>query len=193
RPFYASLLITAPYLSTPLKFFARELRRERCTVILCQEYENPRFDICTVLGRLTHLPVFATFQGGQMHYSPIERLFRRFALRACAGLVVGSAVESQRLQQRYDLPASKISRIFNPIDVGIWRRTSQDEARKELGIPTDARVVIWHGRVLFRRKGLDVLLDAWERVCRDRPNKNLMLILLGSGNDATELRRRIDA
>ena len=193
RLFYTSLLITAPYLSTPLKCFARELRRERCTAILCQEYENPRFDICTLLGRLTNLPVFATFQGGQIQYSPIERLFRRQALRSCAGLVVGSTVESQRLQQRYDLPPSKISRIFNPIDVAIWRRTNQEEARKELGIPADARVVIWHGRVLFRRKGLDVLLDAWERVCRDRPNKNLMLILLGSGNDANELCRRIEA
>jgi len=193
RLFYTSLLITAPYLSTPLKCFARELRRERCTAILCQEYENPRFDICTLLGRLTNLPVFATFQGGQIQYSPIERLFRGQALRSCAGLVVGSTVESQRLQQRYDLPPSKISRIFNPIDVAIWRRTNQEEARKELGIPADARVVIWHGRVLFRRKGLDVLLDAWERVCRDRPNKNLMLILLGSGNDANELCRRIEA
>lgn len=53
-----------PYLATPLAGLARELRREGCQAILCQEYEYARFDICVLLGQLMRLPVFATFQGG---------------------------------------------------------------------------------------------------------------------------------
>jgi starch synthase len=66
-------------------------------------------------------------------------------------------------------------------------------ARAELGIPQDARVAVWHGRVLLYRKGLDLLLHAWESVCRERPGKDLRLILLGTGNDSDEFRARLDA
>ena len=36
------------YLATPLKLIARELRREGCRAVLCQEYEYPRFDVCVL-------------------------------------------------------------------------------------------------------------------------------------------------
>ncbi len=42
---------------------------------------------------------------------------------------------------------------------------------------------MWHGRVEIFRKGLDILLDAWEQVdrqCKDRP----LLLLIGTGSDA---------
>lgn len=72
------------------------------------------------------------------------------------------------------------------------RASDRREARAELGIPMSARVVVWHGRVLSH-KGLDTLLDAWERVCRERPGQDLRLLLVGTGNDAEELRRRLAA
>ena len=51
-----------------------------------------------------------------------------------------------------------------------------------------------HGGVLFvhRRKGLDVLIDAWERLAtRFRP-PNARLLLIGSGADNQWLRQRLD-
>jgi starch synthase len=59
-----SLESLASYLATPLGLLARELRREGCAAILCQEYEYARFDACVLLGQLMGLPIFATFQGG---------------------------------------------------------------------------------------------------------------------------------
>jgi starch synthase len=56
--------------------------------------------------------------------------------------------------------------------------------RTLLGIPRDARVAMFHGGTLIRYKGLDVLLDAWERICADRPGRDLRLILIGTGPDA---------
>ena len=193
RPFFAVLKDIAPYLTTPLRWLARELRRERCEALLVQDYENPRFDACVLLGGLMKLPVFATFQGGQFQYSWTERLVRRSSMRMCAGLIVGPRSESDRVAARYNLPASKISRIFNPIDVDRWRPLDRALARRTLDIPADARVVVWHGRVMFSRKGLDILLDAWDRVCGMRPEIDLRLLLLGTGTDADLLRRRIDA
>ena len=41
------------------------------------------------------------------------------------------------------------------------------------------------------KKGLDVLLDAWDRICADRPLDDILLLLVGDGRDADALRRRI--
>jgi len=178
----------SPYLATPLRALARELRREGCDVILCQDYEHARFDSCVLLGRLKGLRVYGTFQGGNWQLSRFERPLRPLALRACSGLVVGSSVEADRLRRRYRLPASKMARIFNPIDLRMWPPPDRTMARLALGIPGAARVVAWHGRVDLHRKGLDVLVAAWGAIRRARPGRDLRLLLLGSGRDAPALR-----
>lgn len=182
------------YLSTPLGLLARELRRERCQAILCQEYEYGRFDTCVLLGQWMHLPVFATFQGGA--FAPrsfIEYFLRPLALNACTGLLISTQTELQRVQIRYGVPAEKLARIFSPVDVTSWGKPNRDKTRADLGISPNARVVICHGRIEIHTKGLDVLLDAWKQICRDRPDQELYLLLIGTGSDADELRRRIVA
>jgi glycosyltransferase involved in cell wall biosynthesis len=178
----------SPYLATPLRTLARELRREGCGAVLCQDYEHARFDACVLLGRLSGLRVYGTFQGGNWQLSRFERPLRPLSLRACSGLVVGSSVEADRLRRRYGVPARKIARIFNPIDLRTWPPADRGEARSALGIPREARVVAWHGRVELHRKGLDVLVTAWNVVRRARPGRDLRLLLLGTGRDAPELR-----
>jgi starch synthase len=191
RLLFAVLKDLAPYLATPLGLLARELRREGCEAILCQEYEHARFDMCVVMGQLMRLPVFATFQGGDTQLSHFERPLRPLAMRTCAGLIVAAHSEAQRVRAHYGVSPAKVAQIYNPIDVALWRAGDRDEARAALDIPMSARVAVWHGRVLLHRKGLDVLLDAWDRVCRERPGRDLRLLLVGTGNDADELRRRI--
>jgi starch synthase len=178
----------SPYLATPLRALARELRREGCDVILCQDYEHARFDSCVLLGRLKGLRVYGTFQGGNWQLSRFERPLRPLALRACSGLIVGSSVEAERLRRRYGVPARKIARIFNPIDLRMWPPADRGTARSALGIPREARVAAWHGRVDLHRKGLDVLVAAWRAIRCARPGRDLRLLLLGTGRDAAALR-----
>lgn len=188
RLWYAGLRHLAPYLATPLRQLARELRRDRCVALICQEYEHARFDLCVLLGALLRLPVYATFQGGDWQLSGLERPLRPLALRACAGLIVATASEAERLHTRYALPASKIARIFNPLDLSLWAAGDRVTARAALELPENARVVAWHGRINLHRKGLDLLLVAWRQLCSERPDQDLRLLLLGSGNDAQQLR-----
>lgn len=180
------------YLSTPLLLFARSLRREGCNAILCQEYEYARFDACVLLGKFMRLPVFATFQGGDKLLSTLEYPLRPLAMRACAGLIIPTQTEIQRVRACYGVQPAKVARIFNPLNVATWRGINRDEARTSLGIPLDARVVVWHGRVEIERKGLDVLLSAWNQICCERPGKDLRLLLVGTGSDANKLRQRIE-
>ena len=181
-----------PYLATPLRALARELRREQCDVILCQDYEHARFDACVLLGRLTGRRVYGTFQGGNWQLSRFERPVRPLSLRACSGLIVGSSVEADRLRRHYGVPAGKIARIFNPLDLRIWPPVDRAEARSVLGIPREARVVAWHGRIDLHRKGLDVLAAAWAEVRRAQPGRDLRLLLLGTGRDAPALHGLFD-
>src|SRR3972149_5572059 len=193
RRIYAILRNVVPYLATPLGLLAREIRRERCKAILCQEYEYARFDTCVALGKVLSIPVFATFQGGYWHLSRFEDLLRPLTMKACTGLIIAPQTEVNRVLAKYGVPSFKIARIFNPIDLTMWGAVDHNETRAALEIPSASRVVVWHGRVDIYRKGLDILLDAWKRVCNERTGQDLRLLLVGTGNDADELHRRIKA
>lgn len=193
RIYLAILKDIAPYLATPLTGLARELRREGCQAILCQEYEYPRFDACVLLGQLMRLPVFATFQGGNWQMSRLEKPLRPLALWAGAGSIIATQAEVERVRNKYGVPAAKLARIFNPLDLAMWEPIDRNEARAALGIPLDARVVVYHGRIELQRKGLDVLVDAWLQVCSDRPGRDLRLLIVGMSSDADKLRQLIAA
>lgn len=177
----------APYASTPVVALAGALRRENCTALICQEYENPRFDVCTVLGRVLGLPVFATFQGGSWQNSAVEGPVRPIAMRLAEGLIVGPSREAQRVRRAYRLPAHKLKRLFNPLDLREWYPEDRQVARAALGVPAEAEVVAWHGRIAIHTKGLDVLLEAWDRLIETHPGRDLRLLLAGAGQDAGQL------
>jgi glycosyltransferase involved in cell wall biosynthesis len=135
-----------------------------------------------------HLPVFATFQGGDRQMSHLDQSLRPLAMQGCTGLIVATQTEAQRVQIRYGIPCTKVARIFNPMDVTTWRAIDRSEARAALGIPLDAHVAVYHGRIEIDRKGLDILMNAWKQICRDRPGRDLRLLLVGTGSDADKLR-----
>jgi glycosyltransferase involved in cell wall biosynthesis len=181
----------ASYLATPVLTFTHELRREGCDAILCQEYEHPRFDLCVLLGKRLRLPVFATYQGSHRTHSWLERPFRRPAIRHGSGLIIGAENEIRRVRTAYGIAPEKIAHIPNPMDVAAWQAVDRRQAREQIGIAPNARVVVWHGHMQIRRKGLDILLDAWDLIRRQRPNSPWLLLLVGTGRSTSELRRRV--
>jgi glycosyltransferase involved in cell wall biosynthesis len=188
-PTSKSLVALTSYLSFPLPELARELRRHEVTALLCQEYESPRFDVLVLLGRVMRLPALATFQGADAPASGIERPVRWLAMRLCRGLLIGPGAEVQRVRRAYGLSQAKIAHLPNAVDPTVWRHMDRAAARSELDIPRDARVVAWHGRVQIERKGLDILLDAWERLQETVPYS--WLLLIGTGRDAKTLGARL--
>lgn len=180
----------ASYLATPMRLLAREIRRSGCQIILCQEYEYARFDVSVALGKLLGLPAYGTFQGGKQR-GRLEGILRQLSMSACAGIIAASRTELERVRAEYEMPARKLARIFNPLDLTEWRAMPRDQARAALDLPKRAKVVVWHGRVDMHRKGLDVLLEAWRQVCRKRTAEDLRLLLVGTGRDAEKLRHRL--
>ena len=173
-----------PFLATPIIPLARAIRSAGCNAILCQEYETPRFDASIAIGKLLRIPVFATYQGGNWQRSKFERILRPLTLRRSAGIIIGPSLEVARVQARYGVPAEKIANIFNPLNLSEWRPGSQLLARRNLGIPEETRVAVWHGRIDIHTKGLDILLAAWREVCSLRNGQDSLLMVIGSGRDA---------
>lgn len=187
----AALSHGAHVLSTPISALLPLLRAEGCDALLCQDYEYPRFEACLVLGRRLGIPVFASFQGGDRPQSFLERPLRPFAVRRAAGLVVPRRSEVDRLRERYGVAAERIRPVFNPLDASRWEPGPRRQARGELGLAPEADIVCWHGRVEIDTKGLDVLVEAWDRVTSARPGRTLLLLLVGTGRDAPALAERL--
>jgi glycosyltransferase involved in cell wall biosynthesis len=182
-----------PWLATPPLALARVLRAEGCRALVCQEYEDARFDACVAVGRACRIPVVGTFQGGDASRTPLERRTRRRAVRAASGLVVGSAPEADRVRRAYGPPAGRVHAVPNQLPLDDWPVGDRTATRRALGLDPDAGVVAWHGRVELGRKGLDVLAEAWARVTAARPARPTALLLCGTGPDAAELRDRLGA
>jgi glycosyltransferase involved in cell wall biosynthesis len=181
----------ASYLALSASRLRRELRRYGCAALLCQEFETPRFDVCVLMGRLLRLPVFATYQGAVEQHAGPERLIRPLAVRGCAGLAIGASVEVERVKTRYRVPELKIGHIPNAVDLRVWSPGDVGTARSALGIEPEAQVVAWHGRVQIKRKGLDLLLQAWRGLRAARADRVLRLLLVGWGRDGDVLRDMI--
>lgn len=186
------LLNVAPYCCTPFFLLRKEIRKHHCDAILCQEYENPRFDICVLLGRTLKIPVFASFQGGNWQVSPFEKYVRKRTLKSCTGIIIGTQSEIERVTGQYKLSPAKIGRISNPIDLSLIYDYSREEARKSLGLSPNMRIAIWHGRIDYYRKGLDILLAAWDIINKMQPDNFFYLLLIGSGNNDALLKEKLE-
>jgi starch synthase len=182
--------IVAPFLTTTPMKLTRLLRRERCRAILCQEYEEGRFDVCVGLGRILRLPVVATFQGGDHTRTRLERLIRPRSARAAAGFIIGAEREAERVRAHYRVSPDRIAKIPNPFDPATIVPITRHAARTELGLCPERTVVVWLGRVDISPKGIDTLIEAWLQV-RATSVGSPILLLLGTGSGAAWLRSRI--
>ena len=182
----------SPWVSTPMRSLRRVLHDEACDTLICQEYEEPRFDLCVALRRLLGVRVFATFQGGS-HTRWFERPGRGWAMRSAAGLIVADEREVERVGTTHRIDQRRIVRIPNPLSL----RPLPDPnmrlgARASLGVHPRAPVALWYGRVDRHAKGLDTLLDAWDIVSANwSEDPAPVLLLVGAGLDAEWLRERI--
>jgi len=193
RLWFSALKSIAPYLAMELRALAREIRRDGCLAILSQDYNHAGFDRSVLLGALLRLPVFAIFQGGTHDWNRIGSFVRPLMMRLCSGFIIGPTAEAERVRAKYGVKPESIYQVFNALDCAIWAPVERVSARDMFGIPTDAEVVVWHGRVEMGIKGLDVLMKAWERVCEERPGRHLKLAMLGDGQDSQALRQFIAA
>lgn len=172
---------------TPRAALAAALRAEGATHVVCQEYEYHRAAAALVAARATNARAFATFQGGVPSASKFEQRARGRTIRALDGLIIASAAEAERVALDHGVPAERIFGIPNPLDTDAWRPANRSTARRAAGLPEEATIAICHTRIDVRRKGLDIMLEAWREVVGAHPGQDLRLHLIGTGEGNAEL------
>ncbi len=172
-----SLFSARRWFATPIAAFRDVLVQDGCSAILVQEYEYVRFDRLAALGQAMSLPVFASFQGGDRTLSRLEAAVRAKSLNKARGLIVASLAERNRVAGAYPHLRTQVANIPNPLDTAEWRRIDRLTARAQLGLDAQTFIAFNHGRISIDRKGLDLLLQAWDR-CPDGK-----LVVVGSGED----------
>ncbi|MCA9042938.1 MAG: glycosyltransferase [Planctomycetaceae bacterium] len=77
--------------------------------------------------------------------------------------------------------------IYQGVETDVFFQADKQAARAERNIPQDAEVLVWVGRMVSI-KGLDLLIDAFQRVCAQRPQARLYL--LGDGPSRQEVEQQ---
>lgn len=107
-----------------------------------------------------------------------EHRLRRLRLRmyrSCDGYVAISPALAERYRSA-GLPSERLRVIPQGVDTGAFAPPDDRRAlRRRLELPTEAPLLLFVGS-LIRRKGLDVLLEAWTRIRRRRPDARLLLV-----------------
>ena len=151
-----------------------------------------------LLARLAGVPAVHTWR-----YSPLDAASSS-AMRLAFGVIETVASRAGQMvlfQNGEDLnmavshgivPADRAELIGNGIRLERYREPAVDRrtARHRLGVPDDAEVVTCVARLQERKRQVD-LLEASVRVAAVRPR--LRVVLVGTGPDEQQLRRRADA
>lgn len=134
------------------------------------------------------LPWVAGARGSDIRVrDPLSRhLTRRVVARAHRLLVVSDDLRRLAIAQ-YGADPARTHAIPNGCNAAIFHPADRAAARQQLGVPTDAQLVLYVGR-LVPEKGLRELFDAADAMAATHPD--LQLALVGDGPMRGELEQR---
>jgi D-inositol-3-phosphate glycosyltransferase len=95
-------------------------------------------------------------------------------------LVANTADEARQLVELYGADASRVATVSPGVDLTLFRPGSSAEARRRLGLPADAVVLVFAGRVQ-PLKGPDIVLHAAAELLRARPSLAGRLVVVFVG------------
>jgi D-inositol-3-phosphate glycosyltransferase len=95
-------------------------------------------------------------------------------------LVANTTEEARQLIDLYGADRSRVMTVHPGVDLSVFCPGDQLEARRRLGLPADATVVLFAGR-MQPLKGPDILLHAVARMVRDDPElaRRLSVVFVG--------------
>lgn len=91
-------------------------------------------------------------------------------------LVANTALEAQQMLDLYDADPARVEVVHPGVDLDVFRPAPQAQARTALGLPVDADVVLFAGRIQ-PLKGPDVLLRAVAELVEREPGRRERLVV----------------
>jgi glycosyltransferase involved in cell wall biosynthesis len=116
-------------------------------------------------------------------------------LTQAPAIICNSARTAADVRRCYDVEPSRIHVVYYGVDAQEFAVVTRDEraaARALLGMHATGPLAIFIGALGDRRKGFDVLFEAWHRLCQDAA-WDVNLAVVGVGAESAAWLRRADA
>jgi len=173
---------------------ARRLVRERSVNIIDAHFGYPEGHAGYLLGRWLGLPLMLTLRGKEQRLSRtgVRRPLARAVRGADHVITVSGALRDVAISLGAD--PRRVQVIGNGIDLSKFTPVPRSEARTELGLPLDARVLVTVG-TLVERKGFHRVIEVLPGLLRRFPDLHY-LIVGGSGpegDDSARLKAQVSA
>ena len=114
------------------------------------------------------------------------------AIAAATRVICNSVRTADDVLRHYRIPADRVSVVYYGVDAVQFGEAGDAErqaARASLGIDGTRPLAIFVGALGDRRKGFDVLFDAWRELCRDE-SWDADLAIAGAGSELESWQRR---
>lgn len=164
------------------------LRDARADLILAY-YLQPEGYAAVMVGEKLGLPVIVGSRGSDLHdiRDPFTRRAARLTVRRASFVLTVSEDLRRRAMDLGGVP-EKVRTIHNGCDTSVFRPADRAAARAELGVASDAQLVLFVGW-LAELKGVRELWTAALGLLSDHPR--LQVVFIGEGLLEPELRRRL--
>jgi glycosyltransferase involved in cell wall biosynthesis len=117
------------------------------------------------------------------------------AITRAPAIICNSARTAADVRRCYAIEASRLHVVYYGVDPDQFDAVTPDAraaARAALGLASTAPLAIFIGALGDRRKGFDVLFEAWRRLCQDA-GWDVNLVIVGVGAEVEAWERRADA
>jgi glycosyltransferase involved in cell wall biosynthesis len=172
----------------------RSLRREGAAEVIDAHFAYPAGYAAVLLGRWLGMPVSITLRGTESVHLQNRRLRAR-VLRAVRGAdrVLTVSNDLRQLMTTHEIDASRIQVIGNGVDLAKFAPMDRDDARRALGLPARARIIVSVGG-LVERKGFHRVLDAMPALLRRIPDLHYVIVGGASpaGDMGSQLREQVE-
>jgi len=176
-------------------FTVRRLQRRHAIQLIDAHFAYPDGDAAVHLGRWLGLPVTVTLRGTEVPHSRQPRLRSRMARTLQSASRVFSVSDSLRqLALSLGVPAERTEVVGNGVDLECFHVVDKREARKQLGLPQNAKVLISVG-ALVERKGIHRVLDCLPALLNSQPDLHYLVVggANPEGDMSAELQRQAAA
>lgn len=155
-------------------------------------YAFPTGVLSLIGKRLFGIPYVVTVHGGDIdkmakRNQRIADMTKRILQQAQAVIVVGDKLRED-VTSRFGVAHANVHVMSMGVDTSIFNYVPKEEARDQLGLPKDEKILLFVGNII-RAKGLLELVEAFDSLKMSLPNSSLYMI--GSQKDsyfAEELR-----
>ncbi len=159
-------------------------------------YSMPTAQLLIILCKIFKIPYVVMFDGIsplklKMRENPLRLAWKRFLVRNCFAWL-GNGTVGRLYAKKLGITDDKIYNQYLTVDVDHFRSLSPDRKRirqnkrGELGIPEEAYVILYVGK-LVKDKGVEDLIAAFKAVAAE--NQTSYLLIVGHGDYEEDLKR----